>query len=197
MGRFFPTAAALSLFILLSLATACGGGAEVSSPTGIADVDAILSAIEAGDAPALIPFLAFRDAPCERYEPGELRIASGHGDIPCTEGEATGELVPTYWSGGCEGSWWERGDAESLSDRITGMNLELYAVYEDAGRDPVPAQYVAIFTAHDSEVVRGFGLYINEGQITGAEADCGFLPVKLVKSLQLEKAVLSPEATPP
>ena len=74
VGRFFPTAAALLLFVLLGLATGCGGGAEVSVPTGIADVDAILSVIETGDAPALIPFLAFRDAPCERYEPGELRI---------------------------------------------------------------------------------------------------------------------------
>ena len=171
MDRFSSTAAVFSLFVLLGLATGCGSGTEVSSPTGIADVDAILSVIEVGDAPTLMPFFVFRDAPCERYEPGELRIASGHGDIPCNEGEATGQLVPTYWSGGCEGSWWERGDAESLSDRITGMNLELYAVYEDAGRDAVPAQYVAIFTAHDSEVLRGVGRYINEGQVAGDEAE--------------------------
>ncbi len=197
MGKFFSTAAALSLFVLLSLATACGGGAEVSIPTGIADVDAILNAIEAGDAPALMPFLAFRDASCERYESGEPRIAPGHGDIPCTEDEATGELVPTYWSGACEGSWWERGDAELLSDRITGLNLALYAVYEDAGYYPVPAQYVAIFAAHDLEVVRGFGLYLNEGQITGIEVDCGFPPAKLVENLQLEKAVLPPDLTIP
>lgn len=199
MGRFFPTAAVFSLFVLLGLATACGGGAEVSSPTGIADVDAILNAIEAGDASTLMPLLAFRDAPCERYGPDDIQLPAGHGAILCTEDEATGKLVPTYWIGSCEGSWSERSDAESLSDTITRMNLELYAVYEDSGRGryPVPAQYVAIFAAHDSQVVRGVGLYLNEGQITGTEVNCGFPPAKLVENLQLEKAVLSPDMAIP
>ena len=77
------------------------------------------------------------------------------------------------------------------------MNLALYAVYEDAGRSPVPAQYVAIFATSDSQVYRGFGLYRNEGQITGTEANCGAEPARLVEFLRLEKAVLSPQATPP
>lgn len=193
-----PVLGAIFLFVLLSLATACGGGAEVSSPTGIADVDAVLNAIEAGDTPGLMPFFAFKDAPCERYAPGEQRRSlPGHGDIPCTEDEATGELVPTSWSGSCEGSWWERSDAESLSDTIMRKNLDLYAVYEDAGRYPVPAQYVAIFATIDSQVYRGFGLYLNEGQITGTEEDCGVEPARLVEYLQLEDAISLPQATPP
>ena len=199
MDRFFSTATVLSLLVLLGLATACSGGAEVSIPTGIADVDAILNAIEAGDALTLVPFLAFRDTPCERYGPDEIHPPPGHGDIPCTEDEATGELVPTSWSGSCEGSWWSRSNAESLSDSIMRKNLNLYAVYEESGRGryPAPAQYVAIFTAHDTQVVRGIGLYLNEGQVTGTEELCGPEPAKLVEFLRLENAILLPEATPP
>ena len=197
MDRFFSTATVLSLLVLLGLATACSGGAEVSIPTGIADVDAILYAIEAGDALALEPFFAFNDMPCERYEPDEIQPLYGHGAILCMEDEATGSLVPTSWSGSCEGSWWGRSDAESLSDTITRMNLELYEVYGVSDDRTVSAQYVAIFATSDSQVYRGFGLYLNEGQITGTEVNCGAAPAELVEYLGLEGAMLSPQTAPP
>ena len=110
----------LSLIALgLLLLAGCGGGggaslaetpAAASSPTGIAEVDAIIDAVERQDVEALLGFVKYQPIDCDSP------TADGYVIPPtCPEGVLEGTAVDAFLVGGCHPGWVTAGE---VADRI-------------------------------------------------------------------------------
>ncbi len=166
-----------------------------TSGSGVAEIDRVLDAVESDGADQVEALVSFSQRPCERPEPGEIRPPIPF--VECREGEATGMLVNAYWTASCEGSWWERMDAEDaqiLADTIVAWDLELYGVYlpRSVADDSyvLASDYVAIFTSHQDGTVRGIGLFLLDGGIVGTDRDCGLPPAQMVELNHLSDPIL-------
>jgi len=120
----------------------------LSTRTGIADVDAVLAAVESGDAQALRDLIRLTTVGCTKTE--------GLGGPPkCREGEAEGTLVNVLPFLGPEGHFLY----ESELSKFPGVDvLGLYAVYAVSdsaySEEAYPTgEYAAMFTTKDDQTV--------------------------------------------
>jgi hypothetical protein len=137
------------------------GGPEyypLSTRTGIADIDAVLAAVESGDPQQLRDLVRFTTVECTNAE--------GLGGPPkCREGEAEGTLVNVLPFLGPEGHFLY----ESEISKFPGVNvLGLYAVYAVSdsaySEEAYPAgEYAAMFTTEDDQTA--IVLQIREGVV--------------------------------
>ncbi len=113
----------------------------LSTRTGIADVDAVLAAVESGDAQSLRELIRFTTVRCTK--------ADGLGGLPkCREGETEGTLVHVLPLMGPEGSFVHESDLSNLSlMQVTGI-YAAYSVSESAySEEAYPAgEYAVLFT---------------------------------------------------
>lgn len=128
----------------------------LSTRTGIADVDAVLAAVESGDPQALRDLVRFTTVGCTNAE--------GLGGPPkCREGETEGTLVNVLPFLGPEGHFMY----ESELSKFPGVDvLGLYAVYAVSdsaySEEAYPAgEYAAMFATKDDQTV--IVLQIREG----------------------------------
>lgn len=119
----------------------------LSIRTGIADVDAVLAAVESGDAQALRDLVRFTTIGCVKTD--------GMGGPPkCQDGEAEGTLVHVLPFMGIEGSFVYESDLPNLlfSD-VLGI-YAVYAVSESAySEEAYPAGKYAVMFATETDQV--------------------------------------------
>ena len=119
----------------------------LSTRTNIADVDAVLAAVESGDAQSLRDQVRFTKVGCTK--------ADGMGGPPkCREGEAEGTLVNVLPFLGPEGSFIYESD---LSNFIPMPVLGIYAVYSVSdsayAEEAFPAgEYAVMFTTAEDQI---------------------------------------------
>ena len=119
----------------------------LSTRTGIAEVDAVLAAVESGDAQSLRDLVRFTSLACTK--------ADGMGGPPkCREGEAEGTLVNVLPFLGPEGSFMHESD---LSNFIPMQALGIYAVYSVSdsayAEEAFPAgEYAVMFTTAEDQI---------------------------------------------
>lgn len=119
----------------------------LSTRTGIADVDAVLAAMESGDAQSLRDLIRFTTVGCTNAE--------GMGGPPkCQEGESEGALVNVLPFLGPEGSFMYESD---LSNFLPMQVLGIYAVYSVSdsaySEEAYPAgEYAVMFTTEEDQV---------------------------------------------
>jgi len=118
----------------------------LSTRTGIAEVDAVLAAVESGDPQALRDLVHFTTVACT--------TAEGLGGPPkCREGEAGGTLVTVLPFLGPEGSFLDESELSSFP----GVNvIGLYAVYSVTdsaySEEASPAgEYAVAFNAEENQ----------------------------------------------
>ena len=100
----------LALALLLLLADGNGEAPRSSSPTGIAEVDAIIDAVERQDVEALLGFVKYQRISCDSP------TADGYVIPPtCPEGVSQGTAVDAFLVGGCHPGWVTAGE---VADRI-------------------------------------------------------------------------------
>lgn len=119
----------------------------LSTRTGIAGVDEVLTAVESGDAQSLRDLIRFTTVGCTNAE--------GMGGPPkCREGEAEGALVNVLPFLGPEGSFIYESD---LPNFLPMQVLGIYAVYSVSGsaysEEAYPAgEYAVMFTTEEDQV---------------------------------------------
>ncbi len=119
----------------------------LSTRTGIADVDAVLAAVESDDAQSLRDLIRFTTVGCTKAE--------GMGGPPkCREGEAEGTLVNVLPFLGPEGSFIYESD---LPNFLPMQVLGIYAVYSVSdsaySEEAYPAgEYAVMFTTEEDQI---------------------------------------------
>ena len=119
----------------------------LSTRTDIADVDAVLAAVESGDAQSLRDLVRFTLLGCTK--------ADGMGGPPkCREGEAEGTLVNVLPFLGPEGSFMHESD---MLNFIPMQALGIYAVYSVSdsayAEEAFPAgEYAVMFTTAEDQI---------------------------------------------
>jgi hypothetical protein len=100
-------------------------GAGGDRQTGVAEVDAVIAMIEAGDAAAVAAEAAFIQLKC-------VSQSQGSGGLPqCQSGETEGTDVSVFPVVGCEGEHIREDDLdEYLEQRFAGQDPSLYAVVQ-------------------------------------------------------------------
>jgi len=128
----------------------------LSTRTGIADVDAVLAAVETGDAQALRDLVHFTTVGCTN--------ADGLGGPPkCREGEAEDTLVNVLPFLGPEGHFLHESELSSFSGVDVLGIYAVYAVSDSAYSDEAypSGEYAAMFATEDDQIVIVF--QIREG----------------------------------
>ena len=119
----------------------------LSTRTDIADVDAVLAAVESGDAQSLRDLVRFTTLACTK--------ADGMGGPPkCREGEEEGTLVNVLPFLGPEGSFMHESD---MLNFIPMQALGIYAVYSVSdsayAEEAYPAgEYAVMFTTAEDQI---------------------------------------------
>ena len=156
--------------------------------TGIAEVDAILDAVESGEPERVLALLRFTSTPC----------VAGF----CGPGEVVGTPVDVIPISICEEGSLRRDEVESW---LAGALVEptLYGVYRvPPGFEP-PAKYVAVFSRQPQAGREGLAVAIEQGKIVKIffampipPNICATTAAQIVGGLGLEDALLPPPATP-
>ena len=199
---------------ILALAIACGdddGGdqpaptstvdapaatATVTVPadrTGIAEVDAVLDAVDSGDREALAALVGFTVIPC-------VEEVVGKGAPPeCRADEPDGTPVDVFTFVECEGAYLRPDEMAGLLDPLLGPDVDLYAVYAGLGELFPPGEYAAIYSGVVGPAGAGvlefaYRVVIENGTIIGAGTGCAQTPEELVAFAGLTDPVLPPRS---
>lgn len=145
--------------------------------SGIAEVDAVLSAIDGGDQDRLGGLLQFSDIRCRHV----IRDA---GDLPaCPDGVADGTLISVFPESFCEGSYVYEGDEPAAFDALKASSL--FAVYHGSefGRG---SDFAVVLSG-------GGGIWwIKDGKIDRISHGCGADVRTQVASNGLTRAIVAP-----
>jgi hypothetical protein len=153
--------------------------------TGVAVIDGVLAALEAGDAAALTGLLSFHPYRCDNAPAGT------EGANPCPPGVAAGSPVDVVAAGGCEVEFLARQRA-GLAAEIAGYvaaagGQRVYAVTEvQEGRlaSPLPLRYLIILAG-------GHTLLLDDAGVTHLGLPCDNVgPAQLFHPR--DRAILAP-----
>lgn len=160
--------------------------------TGNPAIDAVITALEAGNKEAIARLAQFRAAPCTNEE--------GLGGPPkCSPGVAPGTPIEAMPSGGCEGGWWLKDEflsAEGLGRFIAAYrDPQLYAVY----RPPASAQrqwpggdviIVYVHATGSGRFAQTIG--VTDRHIVSTWGGCGTKPEDILKDAPGVSVILAP-----
>jgi len=187
------------LFALL-VALACGGSSYKAtttaattvaptatrsrSITGIANVDAIIAAVAAGDAPTLQRLVRYAPVACSFKQEG------AGGPPLCRAGEADGQQIDVLAMAQCEG-FYARPD-EFDASRLPLVASRLYAVYRTAGAWP-PGAYAMLFSVDKPvQTNPAWEVIASDDGIVGVNLGCGQTPQQMVEFQHLTEALVAP-----
>ena len=168
---------------------------ETPRRTGIAEVDAILDAVESGEPDRVRALVRFTPVPCE--PPTSVR-----GVVVCEPDQEEGSPVDVIPVSLCEESAMGRDDLDFYL-RTYMVDPSLYGVYRAPPAFEPPAQYVAVFSKAPHAWTEVLAIAIDEGEIVKilfampTPSGCAQTPAAVVRSLGLEDAVLPPPPTTP
>ena len=173
LGKAFLVGA---LALLVALSPACGddddGGAR---RTGVAELDAVIDAVESQDVDALRALLVFQTLACTtEFGPG--------GPPKCAEDEAEGTEVEVFAYSSCEPGWLR--DDEALTAALDDAVVNLPAIYAafappaDFLVGQARPEYVLLFDGDDPRVdeagySRGLLVGVEAGRIAAITPGCG------------------------
>ena len=161
---------------LLLVGVGCGddgrnGVAADVNLTGIAQVDAVLSAVEAGDSPQIRKLLQFSRIACTT----EL----GDGGPPkCASGESDGTAVEVFLVRGCSVDWRRESTVASALSDLAAISPKRYAVFVPPA-DYLLKQndYIVVFEGPDPRTggssKRGIAVAVKSGKIEALWFACG------------------------
>lgn len=157
----------------------------LSTRTGIADVDAVLAAVESGDAQALRDLVRFTTVGCTNAE--------GLGGPPkCREGEAEGMLVNVLPFIASEGSFLYESEIANFQPMDALGIYAVYAVSDSAlSEESYPAgEYAAMFTTEQDQIFIVF--HIRDGIV---RMDTVFSPTSRDAAIQrnASEMILAPK----
>ena len=162
---------ALPLLVIAVLGGACGGD-DRPARTDIAQVDAVIDAVETQDRDRLRDLLQFTSVPCTDD--------SGAGGSPRCQGEAAGTNVEVMQTNQCEPQWLRREDAGALLDDVVALDPDLYAAFETPEAFYVQGRYTVVFEGDDPRIdetglkrYMAVGVEADNGLITGVAFGCG------------------------
>lgn len=146
------------------------GGVSAVSPsrrTGIAQIDAILNAAEAGDEEAMANLIQYKPVPCSM--PGDV------GGLPCPAGSTPGTLIDALSISVCHGGYFLRADAPGAVIEIARAGL--YAVIEQQPSAPLgtpsappePGLRIVLLSSAEQGAV---ALTLGAQGITGVKRGC-------------------------
>lgn len=117
---------ALALLALVFLSCASDGSgdeASASNPTGVAELDAIISAVERQDLETLVELVRYQQIPCRPGTEDDYIVPPG-----CPEARPQGTPVEVFMSGGCHPRWVR---PDGVRDAIQWDNrFVAYAVFQ-------------------------------------------------------------------
>jgi len=145
--------------------------ASQAEPTGIAQVDAVVAAVEARDTSAIRKLLGFSRLACTT-EPGE------GGPPKCLSGEAGGTSVDVFLVYGCAVDWRRESSVDSALSDLAAISPKRYAVFVPPADYLLKKNdYVVVFEGPDprsgGSSKRGAAAAVNSGKITALWLACG------------------------
>lgn len=144
-----------------------GGGRT----TGIAELDALIDAVESRDLATLRGLLEFEALECTR--------ALGAGGPPkCAEGEDEGTEVRVFPVSTCEPEWRREAGADSALQEVVAIGpVRLAAFDAPDGYLRADAEYVVVFAGPDPRLdgaaERGVAIGVRDGRIVEIRLACG------------------------
>ena len=174
----FSILGASSVFMLFVLAcsdddsgkpAATNTAAAAAVPT---DVQAVIAAIQSGDAPAIRKLLAFQDFKCTK------ELGAG-GPPKCAAGESDGTVVRVFQFIGCEPDWRREATVDAaVADIVAIKQLVRYAVFVPPASGYLLSghQYVALLDGKDTRVPpvpHGVAVAVDIGRISAVALTCG------------------------
>lgn len=154
-----------------------------SSRTQIAEVDAVLEAVQAGDAAALLRLVQFTGVAC-------VERPSGIGSPPrCPTGVASGSLVPVFAFDPCEAHFASHEEIQRWLRQALDLRPRLYAVYKPAAPTLGNADYIVLFGFREEQPAGTFRVFVRAG---GAIPELGLCPPPGSMSLQNGGAMILP-----
>lgn len=161
----------LLVITALGILSACGGPPRrAAGPTGVAELDAIIAAVLAGDTAGQKNLIGYTESACSSAE--------GLGGPPvCLPGEPEGTPVEVLPILGSEGGYIRKADINAWQ----GLHsTELYAVYEvsDAAYTELnfPAGEFALVFGNGSGTGSDFTLQVRDGRIVRIDHYIGAVP---------------------
>jgi hypothetical protein len=193
------------LAITTASAIACGNG-EPSGPTATAqptataeggltripEVEAVIAVLFAGDPEAVEARIGYASVAC-------AVAPTGLGAPPqCPEGVADGTPVDALPWAQCEGTYIFPEDIENTVQFLSTPGASLFGIYRVEESFP-PGEFVALYTKTGGTIRPdgAYGVFMDEGLITGLHAGCNQTPEEFVEFYDLQTVFLSPRPTPP
>ena len=167
---------------------------ETPRRTGIAEIDAILDAVESGEPDRILALVRLTPIPCE--PPTSVR-----GLVICDPDQEEGSPVDVIPVSLCEESAQGRDDLDFYL-RTYMVDPALYGVYRAPPAFEPSAQYVAVFSKAPHAWTEVLAFAIDDGEIVKiffalvSPSGCAQTPATVVRGLGLENAILPPPATP-
>jgi hypothetical protein len=136
---------------------------------GIAEVDAVVAAVVAGDIQRLLEITQFESHPCKGPQ------AIGPGELPCGEGQPEGTLIPAVSAGTCEGGLRPHSYVEDYLGYLLEEPQFLHSAYGGPPTTDALGQDIASYLIFGSADADGplLELPLNEqGRILGVGQRC-------------------------
>ena len=160
----------LALALLLLLADGNGEAPRSSSPTGIAEVDAIIDAVERQDMEALLGFVKYQQIGCD------TPTADGYVIPPtCPEGVPQRAAVDAFLAGACHPGWLTQAEVADAIGWVGDRQITTHAVFRVG--EPfaeIEADYRVVLSSPTDLNVEGFSsqLGISDGSVVWLTGWC-------------------------
>lgn len=165
-------------------------GHPPGTETGIADVDAVVTAFVGGESEALRDLVRYRSEPCVQVGQG-----NDYGPPPfCPEGVPTGTPLEFIGSSGCHGGYISPRD-DGWSARSRGVP-QLFGVVRVDGWMDARAEYLVLFSIAGPSGVSGGNwgtIYeVGDGGIVAVDSGCGWSPEFMWQRIAHNEVILAP-----
>lgn len=170
-----------SASVVARLAPTEQGPPTVTTPTGIASIDAAIAAIEAGDMDALGLLVRYTRQPCvtpEDVEQLDLRPL-------CDPGQSTGDLADGFAVANCEGGTYSRGQSEKIRQALESIlsgSLRFYGAFSTTPDVWGAGKYIAVFYGPAGQSGLARVAMLDDAGVVGAATGCGSTPEQLAAS---------------
>ena len=172
LRQFVLYLAGLSLLALLL--AACGGEeGPASAPTGIAEIDAVIDAVERQDMEALLGFVRFQRVACRPGTEDDYILPPN-----CPEGKPQGTVVEVFMTGACHPRWVRPAAVPDALQWVSDSRLDTYAVFpSEQPLETIDADYRVVL-GYPGEPDRSLSaqMGIADGGLVWLTGWCGSVP---------------------